>query len=75
MQVHELFDIITRTVTVCSLIYSLFPPVEAFADYPRFQKGYKFVLIFVLKFASFNFRNVVIPDIKSTANQGGTKTL
>lgn len=64
---HRLFDVAGAVVLMSSTIYTLFPPWESFKDYPRFQKAYRFVMIFVVRFASINLRSVVYPKIQATA--------
>jgi hypothetical protein len=74
MTVHQLLDYITWTVTGGSILYSFLPPWDAFADYPRFQKAYKFFMIFAVKIASANLRDKIYPQIQATSNQQGTES-
>lgn len=64
---HNVWDIGAGVVVGSSLLNSFLPPYEDFADYPRFQKAYKFATIFIVRFASVNLKSVVYPRIQATA--------
>jgi len=72
MTLHEVGDYVTYTVTGFSALYAMLPPWEQFNDYPTFQKGYKFCMIFIVKFGSLNVRSFVNPQIQATSNKAGT---
>lgn len=74
MHLHKAFDVVSAICFIASLLYSFLPTWESFNDYPRFQGYYKFAMIFIVKFASFNFRSQTKPEIQATSNQGGTVT-
>ena len=71
---HEVYDYVGAVVMGSSLLYSFLPNWDQFNDYPKFQSAYKFLMIFIVKFASFNFRSQLKPEIQATANVAGTPT-
>jgi hypothetical protein len=74
MSFWEIEHIIANFALVCSILYTALPPWEAFWQYPRFQSAYRFVMIFLLRFGSINFRSQVYQKIAATENVGGTGT-
>ena len=72
MTLPNWFNDICYFVTFFSVLYAVLPPWEQFNDYPTFQRWYRFMMIFVVKFGSLNVRSIVNPTIQATANQGGT---
>ena len=74
MHAHGIYDVVTGIVTGFSILYGVLPPWEQFADYPRFQKWYKFSMIFIVKFGSLNVRSILSPQIQATSNKAGTES-
>lgn len=66
---HKIFDIVTGITFICSLLHSLLPPWDGFADFPRFQKYYK-AFVYVIGYMGVNARSTVY---KSIATSNGTK--
>lgn len=66
MHTHNLLDIATETVAVCSVLHTVLPPWEAFNDFPAVQKYYK-LLIYVIGYMALNGRSTVYQGI-STKN-------
>lgn len=75
MNAHHLFDIGAYSIAAASLLYTILPPWEQFGNWPKFQSGYQFFLIF-LKALAINGRSAMSKvygnDISATANQSGT---
>lgn len=69
LSTHDWFDIGTRAVTVCSILYTVLPPYETFADYPSLLKAYKLFLSILGSFA-VNGRSRLYPSIST--NSGNT---
>ena len=67
---HDWFDIGTRAVTVCSILYTVLPPYETFSDYPSLLKAYKLFLSILGSFA-VNGRSRLYPSL-STNNGNST---
>jgi hypothetical protein len=63
---HRVYDIVGGVVIASSLAYTFLPSWESFNDYPTFQRWYKFAFIFIIKLASFNGRNLIHPEIRTT---------
>ena len=76
MHAHQLFDIGAGTVAGASILYTILPPFEQFAQWPKFQSGYQFFLIF-LKALAINGRTAMSKvygnDITSTSQNGSSK--
>jgi hypothetical protein len=75
MHFHQIYDIVCGIVVGASVLYMVLPPVESFAQWPKFQSAYSFALIF-LKALAVNGRTAVSKlygtDITAT-QQAGTK--
>jgi hypothetical protein len=50
--------IIPQIVTACTILHSVLPPWEIFADFPRVQKGYK-VFIYTIGYVGGSARSSV----------------
>ncbi len=68
-QYHWLVDFVLASVVVSSILYSILPPFEKFNEYPRFQSGYKFFLIF-LQAIAINGRGSLMKYYSSYKNGG-----
>jgi hypothetical protein len=65
----KIITIWSMSVTAASVLHTVLPPWEAFADYPRIQKAYK-LGIYCIGYYAINARSAAHPSI-STAD--GTK--
>ena len=76
MHFHHVYDIVSGIVVGASVLYTILPPVENFVQWPKFQSGYGFVLIFLKAFA-VNGRTAVSKlygtDITATQQAGTSK--
>lgn len=70
---HQLYDYGSAIVIVCTGLYNFLPPWDQFADWPRFQSFYKFLMLFI-KGGSGNFRSTLHKDIQATSNAIGTES-
>ena len=59
---HQLLDIATETVVVCSILHNFLPPWDFLADFPRAQKYYKLV-IYIIGYVALNARSTVYRSI------------
>lgn len=66
---HRLYDAVTGVVVLASVTKAALPTWDRFADYPRFQSAYKFVMIFLLSIASLDVRALIRPSIQSNGPQ------
>jgi hypothetical protein len=66
---HEWVDIGTRTIVICSLLYTFLPPWEIFNDFPAVQKYYKLLLAIVAHMAIAG-RSSVYRSIKNGKSDG-----
>lgn len=55
---HQMVDIATGTVVVCSLLHSFLPPYDFLADFPRAQRYYK-AFIYTVGYIGLNARSTV----------------
>jgi hypothetical protein len=62
---HQIHDYATALVAYSSLIYWRAPHPEDFASYPRFQKAYNFLFIF-LKAVSLNRKDTPAQNVAAT---------
>lgn len=65
---HHLIDFLTETVALCSLLHTVLPPWDIFADYPKFQKGYK-LGIFICGYLALNGRSTIYQGISTNNGQ------
>lgn len=64
---HQLLDLATETVAVCSVLHTLLPPWDFLNEFPRVQKYYKLV-IYVIGYLALNGRSTAYQSI-SMKNQ------
>lgn len=66
---HKVFDVVSATCVICSLLHSFLPPWDGYQDFPRFQKYYK-AFIYTVGYIAVNARSAVYPSLST---QNGTK--
>lgn len=66
---HTVYDVVSGVIIFCSLVHTILPPWDGYADFPRFQKYYK-ACVYTVGYIALNARSTVHPSI-STAE--GTK--
>ena len=66
---HQMIDIGTEAVVVCSLLHSFLPPWDFLNDFPRAQKYYK-LAVYVIGYVALNGRSTVY---RSISTQNGTQ--
>lgn len=59
---HQLLDIATETVVVCSILHNFLPPWDFLNDFPRAQKYYK-LAIYLIGYVALNARSTVYKSI------------
>lgn len=64
MHAHNLIDIGTETVAICSVLHTILPPWEAFNDFPAAQKYYK-LLIYVIGYLALNGRSTIYRSVST----------
>ena len=69
---HTVFDWAGAVVLVSSLLGTFLPPWEWFAQWPRFQSGYKIFVLTVAKWGAINLKSVVYPSM-TVPQQAQTK--
>lgn len=69
---HNLLDIGTETVAVCSILHTVLPPWEALSDFPAAQKYYK-LLIFFIGYLALNGRSTIYKNISTDSGQTPSK--
>jgi hypothetical protein len=63
-----LFDVLSRTVVVCSLLHTFLPPWDFLAPWPRAQKVYR-AIIYVIGYVAINARSTVYPSVSTDDGQ------
>lgn len=74
LSTHNLIDIGTEIVAVCSVLHTVLPPWEAFNDFPTLQKYYK-LLIFIVGYLALNGRSTVYKNISTDSGQTPSKAV
>lgn len=71
MSVHELFDIVSRTVMVASVLHTVLPPwdAEPLKPFPRLQAYYR-LFIYVTGYVAINARSSVYRSISIQNPEG-----
>ena len=71
---HQLVDLATETVVVCSLLHTFLPPWDFLSDFPRAQKYYK-AIVYVIGYIGLNARSTVYQSVsmKNQASNEGPK--
>lgn len=64
MHTHNLLDIATETVAVCSVLHTVLPPWEALSDFPSAQKYYK-LLVYFIGYLALNGRSTLYKGIST----------
>lgn len=59
---HELLDIATQTIVVCSVLHTFLPPYDFLNDFPTAQKYYK-AFIYITGYVGLNARSTVYKSI------------
>jgi hypothetical protein len=55
---HWVFDYISGSVLVCSVLHTLLPPWDCLSDFPRAQKYYK-LFVYIVGYIGINGRSTV----------------
>jgi hypothetical protein len=64
LHTHNLIDIGTETVAICSVLHTVLPPWEAFNDFPGPQKYYK-LLIYIIGYLALNGRSTLYRSVST----------
>lgn len=64
--------VIVHAIAICSLLHTVLPPWEIFADFPRVQKVYK-VVVYTIGYVALNGRSTVYQSISTTKKPNGTQ--
>ncbi len=70
---HQLIDIGTETVVVCSLLHTFLPPWDFLADFPKAQKLYK-VFVYLVGYIGLNARSTVYQSVSMKSQVANGKT-
>lgn len=68
---HQLMDIGTETIVVCSLLHTFLPPWDFLNDFPRAQKYYK-LAVYIIGYVALNGRSTVYRSLSTTQNGNGS---
>lgn len=63
-----LFDVLSRTIVVCSLLHTFLPPWDFLSPWPRAQKAYK-ATIYVIGYIAINARSTVYQSVSTDDGQ------
>jgi hypothetical protein len=66
---HWVFDYISGSVLVCSVLHTLLPPWDFLNDFPKAQKYYK-LFVYVVGYIAINARSTAWRSISVTNPQG-----
>ena len=65
----------TEIIAGSSLLHTVLPPWEAFADFPTLQKYYK-LLVYIIGYVALNGRSTIYPSVSTKdGTQPSQKTL
>lgn len=70
----QVFHWLSAFVLVCSVLGSLLPPYEYFAQWPKFQSVYRVLTMIIARWGAINVKSLIYPSIASMGNVSSSGT-